>query len=361
MLKMKKILISLFLIAAISGCSCNNNQCKCPTDEANSEESYSVVKNDYSELYANTVKSVVMVRLQRKSDKVANGTTGSGVVVYEEGEYAYIYTNAHVVKNLNSELEIEVLFSNKNGFPSGESEIATLMGKDVYEDVAILQIKKSNKYSLPTLGDSSKVEAGDFVYTIGSPLGNYNYTTSGNVSAVNAPVILNYSNTATNTTVYALLIDAQINKGNSGGGLFNDKGELIGITSFKYADYNGLYGVLPINYFKKVATHLLINGTDYVRPRLNTPSLLSVNEMGSAKTSLYGIAESIKTGVYVKTEFEENLISDVIITEIKGQKITSLVDYEVELLKYSVGDQITITYVDLYGLNTQTVTITLHA
>jgi len=358
--KMKKILISLFMIAAISGCSCNNNQCKCPTDEINSDESYSVVKTDYSELYAKTVKSVVMVRLQKKSDKVGSGTTGSGVVVYEEGEYAYIYTNAHVVKNLTSELEIEVLFSDKNGFPSGESEIATLMGKDIYEDVAVLQIKKSNKYSLATLGDSSKVEAGDFVYTIGSPFGNYNYTTSGSVSAVNAPVVLNYNNTAINTTVYALLTNAPINEGNSGGALFNDKGELIGITSFKYTDYNGLYGVLPINYFKKVANHLFINSTNYVRPKLNA-TLYSVNEMGASKNTNYGIADSIKTGVYVKNELEENLISDVIITEINGQKITSLVDYEVELLKYSVGDQITITYIDKYGLNTQTVTITLHS
>ena len=117
------------MIVTISGCSCNNDQCKCPTDEVTTDESYSVVKTDYSELYTDTVRSVVMVRLQRKSDKVSNGTMGGGVVVFEEGDFAYIYTNAHVLKSLTSELEIEVLFSDEKGFPSGESEIATLMGK----------------------------------------------------------------------------------------------------------------------------------------------------------------------------------------------------------------------------------------
>lgn len=359
MRKIKNILLVLAMVVIVGGCG--KNECKCPDDTGGStNDSYEVIKNDYSELYSETATSVVMVRVQRRNDKSQVISTGSGVVAFEEGEYAYIYTNAHVVKGVTTDYEVEVMFSNDKGFMTGESEVATLIGKDLYEDVAVLSIKKSNKYKVAVVGNSDKVEKGDWIYTIGSPLGKFNYTTEGNISTIKTPIALDSSKTGVSTTVYALMFDAPINEGNSGGALFNEAGELIGITTLKYDEVYGMYGALPINYFSKVARHLMINGVNYVRPALNL-ALISINEMGTRRED-YGISNYVKTGVYIQTSLENNvdITAQSIITEINGKAINSTADFGAELLKYNIGDSITLTLINKTGLYTRNVTVVLH-
>lgn len=355
---MKKFLLVILSCLVFAGCSCSNEECKCPNDTTNTENVEKVVVTDYSELYRQTVRSVVMIKVQKKNDKNNVISTGSGVVAYEGDGRAYIYTNAHVVEKLTTEYEVEVFFSNELGRLSGSSEIVNYnyVYKDIYEDVAVIEINKSEKYKLATLANSDLVENGDFVYTIGSPLANFNYTTSGNVSSVKVPVELKHGLVA-----YTIMMDATINGGNSGGAVFDKEGKLIGITTFEYNVIPGLYGILPINYFDKVAKFLLSsNISRYTRPTLNL-DLSSIDEMGSKKQS-YGISDYISTGVYITSSREtiSGIYSDTIITAVNGKTITSKTDYEIELLKYKVGDKITITTINTDGLNIQHKEVTLH-
>lgn len=356
MKKVSKILLVLLMVFAIGGCG--KNECKCPSDTdgtVNGDKTTEIT--DWTEKYLSTVRSVVLVKIQRKSDK-STVATGSGVVVYEEGNYAYIYTNAHVVKDMNSDYEIEVFFADEEGDQSGDSEIASLMGKDYNEDVAVLEIRKSNKYTVAKLGNSYNVEVGDAVYTIGSPLGIFDTLTVGVVSNVNNSTIMD-SVTGLPTVAYnSILFDASLNRGNSGGALFNANGEIIGITTLKYTDTSGMNVALSIDYFSKVANYLLVNGRDYVRPTLSL-NIKSISEMGTLREK-YGISGLVKVGVFVETSFETLISSQSVITEVNGIKVKSISEYNVELLKYNIGDTVTLTLTNKDGLNLRNVSVVLH-
>ena len=95
---MKKIFMFLFMLFVVSGCSCSNEQCECPEVPSNSELVYENIVSDYSELYKKTTTSVVKIR----SSLDATEITGSGVVFYENGDYAYVLTNAHVMESVNA-------------------------------------------------------------------------------------------------------------------------------------------------------------------------------------------------------------------------------------------------------------------
>lgn len=364
MKKMKKILFILMMLVLVTGCSCSNEECKCPTDNGEVNETETVVINDYTDLYTQTVRSVVMLRIQKKNDKSTVIATGSGVVAYESNNgRAYVYTNAHVVKGLTTEYEVEVFFSNDKGNFSGESEVVdyTKVYKDLYEDVAVIEIMKSSKYKLATIGDSEALEKGDFVYTIGSPLSKFNYTTAGHVSSVNTAIELDSSKTGVTTRVYAIMFDAAINEGNSGGALFNEEGKLVGITTLKYDEVYGMYGALPINFFDKVAKYLMVNRTSYVRPILNL-DLLSVDELGSRKEQYNINSEYVKNGAYIlrTREGNANIIEGHVIVAINGKTVKSVADFEMELLKYKVFDEVTITTTTSQGLPGKTFSVVLH-
>lgn len=359
MKKLSKFLLIILMAFTISGCSCSNEECNCPTDDRpTTEEEYTTINNGYKDLYKQTVQSVVMVRIQRKSNGEIKAT-GSGVVAFEEGSSAYVLTNAHVLKDLTTDFEVEIFFSDEEGFLSGKSEIARVMGRDFNEDVAVLEINKSSKYKLANIGDSSKVQKGDFVYTIGSPHQKFNHTTSGTISNYNTKIDIDMVNSGVVTPVYAILFDAPINNGNSGGALFNDEGKVIGITTLKYDDLEGMYGALPINYFIKVARNVLLTGKAYSRPKLSL-TLLSINEMGTLR-STYNIANSINSGVYVQNSLEANIATQSIISEVNNVEIDSVAEFQVELLKYNVGDTITLTLINKDGLNSRQVSVTLHS
>ena len=357
MKKIRNLLLVAFMLLTVNGCG--KDKCECPTDiNGNLNGEQTVIINDYSELYKNTVQSIVMIRVQKKNDKSSVISFGSGVVTLENENYAYIYSNAHVFAKMDNSYEIEVLFSDENGNLSGSSEIATLVGKDEYEDVAVLKINKSTKYKKAVMGDSSSVSKGDWIYTIGSPLGIFNYTTSGNISSVNTAISLDSSKVGVNTTVYAIMFDAAINEGNSGGALLDSSGKLIGITTLRYDDVYGIYGALPINYFDKVAKYLISNYGRYIRPSLSV-ELLSVDQMGSRREE-YGISNYVTRGAYVKASLEQSIDSGKVIIAVNNVTIKSTSDFGSELLKYKVGDTITLTLMDKNGINTNNVNVVLH-
>lgn len=195
---------------------------------------------------------------QPKAPPMPNGdkakkfqSMGSGVII--DPQNGIILTNEHVIRN-GMVITVTLI--------DGRRLKAKLIGSDSEADVAVLKIDAKNLKSLP-LGDSDKLEVGDFVVAIGNPFGlnsfgNSQSATFGIVSAMkrsdlNIEGIENFIQT-----------DAAINPGNSGGALVNTKGELVGINTAIISMYGGNVGVgfaIPINMAREVAEQLIKFGS----------------------------------------------------------------------------------------------------
>ncbi|EAV39296.1 S1C family serine protease [Oenococcus oeni] len=166
---------------------------------------------------------------------------GTGLIYETDGNYSYIVTNNHVIKGAN---EIEIIMAN------GTKVKAKLIGKNATKDIAVLRISSASVTTTGTFVNSSKVQAGQQVLAIGSPLGSdyASSLTSGIVSATNrqiddSPIKLS-----------AIQTDVALNPGNSGGPLINMAGEVIGINSMKISstedgseDVEGMSFSIPSN------------------------------------------------------------------------------------------------------------------
>src|SRR5262245_47841214 len=175
------------------------------------------------------------------------GANGSGVIVSPDG---YILTNNHVAS---------AAYELRAKLADGRQFAARRVGVDQRADLALIKIEAQN---LPyaTLGDSSKLEPGEWVIALGSPFGLEQTMTVGIVSATGRKFGGPYDN--------FIQTDASINPGNSGGALVNMNGEVIGINSSIYSKGGGSEGVgfsIPSNTAKKVKERLLGNAGAYAR------------------------------------------------------------------------------------------------
>jgi serine protease Do/serine protease DegQ len=173
-------------------------------------------------------------------------SAGSGVIF--DARNGYIVTNAHVVENAN---EITVTLQD------GRDVKAEILGSDTPSDVAVLKVK-ADGLSQMVLGDSSRVEVGDFVVAIGNPFGLQHTVTSGIISGL--------SRSGINPDGYEDFIqtDASINPGNSGGALVNLRGELIGINTAILSRSGGNIGIgfaIPVNMAHSVMDQLIKYGS----------------------------------------------------------------------------------------------------
>lgn len=168
---------------------------------------------------------------------------GSGFIVSPDG---LILTNAHVVRDAS---EVTVKLTDKREFK------AKVIGTDPQTDVALLKIDAGNLLTV-ALGDSNGVRVGEWVVAIGSPYGFENSVTAGIVSAKGRSL-------PDGSYVPFIQTDAAVNPGNSGGPLFNLKGEVVGINSQIYSrtgGYQGLSFAIPINVAVKVKDQLVQYG-----------------------------------------------------------------------------------------------------
>ena len=168
---------------------------------------------------------------------------GSGFIISPDG---YILTNHHVVKGAE---QVLVRLSDRREL---EAEI---IGSDERSDIALLKIDASN-LSVVKFGDSSKLEAGEWVLAIGSPFGFDHTVTAGIVSATGRAL-------ENETYVPFIQTDVAINPGNSGGPLFNLKGEVVGINSQIYTRSGGFMGLsfaIPIDVAMNVSKQLKSDG-----------------------------------------------------------------------------------------------------
>ena len=186
--------------------------------------------------------------------------TGSGFFLESNGT---ILTNNHVVEGaVLSQGKITVNLTNGKSYP------ATVVGRDAAYDLAVLKIEVTDAPALP-LGDSDKVQVGDNVIAIGSPLGLAGTVTTGIISAKNRAVTSG-NGTGESSFINALQTDAAINPGNSGGPLVDITGSVIGINSAiaslgssfgSQAGSIGLGFAIPINQARKTAEQLIKTGT----------------------------------------------------------------------------------------------------
>jgi len=166
---------------------------------------------------------------------------GSGFIITKDG---YILTNNHVIERAS---EIKVTISD------GEDYDAKVVGQDAKTDIALLKINPKKDLPVAILGDSDKLEVGDWVIAIGNPFGLAHTVTAGIVSAkgrvIGAGPYDNFIQT-----------DASINPGNSGGPLFNLKGEVVGINTAIIATGQGIGFAIPINMAKELLPQLKEKG-----------------------------------------------------------------------------------------------------
>ena len=177
---------------------------------------------------------------------------GSGVIISQDG---YILTCAHVVSGATS-VKVQL-----NG--SDESYDATVVGQDSTSDIAVLKIDATG-LTPAVIGDSDALAVGEVAVAVGNPLGTLSNTvTDGIVSALNRQV------TVQNNDMTLIQTDASISPGNSGGGLFNANGELIGIVNAKssYSEAEGIGFAIPINTAMEIGRQLIENGS-VARPAL---------------------------------------------------------------------------------------------
>lgn len=174
-------------------------------------------------------------------DAASQGYFGSGVILSPDG---YILTNYHVIDKAR---EIRVTLSDREEYQ------AQLVGVDPGTDLALIKISPGKKLSAARLADSDQLRVGDTILAIGNPWGMGQSVTRGIVSAKERSVGLN---------PYEELIqtDAAISPGYSGGGLFNLKGELVGVVSSTLTNSQGISFAIPANVARQVAGILRSEG-----------------------------------------------------------------------------------------------------
>lgn len=220
-----------------------------------------------AELYETSVNSTVGITTSITTTNYwgfvsQSAASGSGFLISPDG---YILTNYHVIEDSDS---VTVTMYD------GTSYQAAIRGYDAGNDIAVLKIDAVNLPAV-TLGDSESLRVGDDVIAIGNPLGELTFSlTAGKVSALNRAITL-----SSGSMRNLIQTDCAINSGNSGGALFNMRGEVIGITNAKYsgnrssssASIDNIGFAIPVNSVLGIVKDIIENGTKIREETPNYP------------------------------------------------------------------------------------------
>jgi S1-C subfamily serine protease len=212
-------------------------------------------------IYDARAEGVVTIFAFFGPDAGGTGGQGSGFVVSDDG---YILTNSHVVTNAGTDQPENVSAAGQVfvEFRDGDRVAARVVGWDLFDDVALLKVDPTRHPLAPVpLGDSSEVLVGEPVAAIGSPFGAENSLATGVVSATGRTIP---ALTSSFSLVDAIQIDAPINRGNSGGPLFDARGRVIGINAQIRSNSGLSEGVgfaVPINSAKRSMDELIEHGS----------------------------------------------------------------------------------------------------
>ena len=269
------------------------------------------------QVYAQNIDSVVLIYANTSGGR----STGSGFVLTEDG---YVVTNYHVVEGGTTYTVVT---------SDGDEYAATLTGGDETNDVAVLKVD-GVALDPVELGSSDDLIVGDQVVAIGNPLGELTSTlTVGYISGKNRDV------STDGTSINMLQTDASINSGNSGGPLFNMKGQVIGITTAKYsgntssgASIEGIGFAIPIDDVKGMLQEIMDNG--YVsRPYMGVYIRDTAEGIGVYVESLEPLGPAYLAGMR----------SGDIIVQLGNSPVTSINSLSRALYPYKVGDTAKVT------------------
>ncbi|MFB7215222.1 S1C family serine protease [Streptomyces sp. NPDC056255] len=319
-------------IALVSGCSdaASESPRTEPSDPASATRTASELQSDYQAVIKDVLPSVVQIQTSEG--------LGSGIVYDTKG---HIVTNAHVVGN-DRTFKVTVA--------TGEKVLkATLVATYPDQDLAVIKLDSVPDGLKPAkFGDSEKVEVGQIVLAMGSPLGLSSSVTQGIVSALGRTVSESRTGGGTGATIANMVqTSAAINPGNSGGALVNLNSEVIGIPTLAATDPElggsaapGIGFAIPVSMVKTVADQIIKSGkvTDSGRAALNITGRTVVDDnyepAGVALVSVTKDGSADKAG----------LRPGDIITRIDDQPVTTITTLSEALASDKPGQKVTVTY-----------------
>lgn len=283
--------------------------------------------------------------LNNNGDTISSGT---GFVYGKEDKYGYVLTNAHVVSNATN---VQGTLSNN------KVTSLTILGTDVYTDLAVLRMDLKDVIQVASIGSSSNMKVGNTVFTVGSPMGSTYAGTvtkgilSGKDRLVETSASSNNGITTESFIVKVLQTDAAISPGNSGGPLVNLAGDIIGITSLKLVDeqVEGMGFAIPIEDAMNYVDYLE-KGQNIKRPMMGVQILDLTNRYLLYRYGI-NVDTSIEAGVILVKVNAGYPASDAglkdgdIITKMDGKKIGTTSEFKYELYKHSIGDSVDVTYI----------------
>lgn len=285
-----------------------------------------------TEIYQQNVNSVVaitcVVRANSGGQIVEGKSAGTGFIITENG---YIVTNHHVIEGAT---KIMVTLSD------GTQHTCTLVGSDSTNDIAVIKAPVTGLKSVK-LGKSADIQVGDQVVAIGNALGELSSTlTVGYISGINRDI------TTDGTIINMIQTDAAINSGNSGGPLFNARGEVIGITTAKYSG--------------TTSSGAIIEGISFAIPLDDVIDMIEdLRDFGYIKSAYLGVmvwevdadiaaTYNLPQGVYVEDvtvgacAAKAGVLPKDIIVELGGYQVRTMNDLSRALRSFEAGETVTI-------------------
>ena len=287
-----------------------------------------------SQVYAKYGDCVVSVNVNTPGGEGA----GTGFRISEGG---YSRTCNHVVSGTTA---ISVVRTDSTSYE------AELVGSDEDLDVAVLKIKDAGEAKFPyvVLGDSEDLTVGDSVTAIGNALGTLaNTLTTGVVSALDRAISM-----SDGAAMSLLQTDCTVNSGNSGGPLFNQYGEVIGIVNAKYSSSSSMYSseasiegigfAIPINDVQDVLSDLMkygyVTGKPYLGITVSTVSSVTAQQYSNMVVGAY--VNSVEKGSCAETA---GLKTGDIVTQVDGKDITTSAELIDAKNTHKAGDEMTLT------------------
>lgn len=341
------VVLVLFLTGVIGGPSASTGSAVSSGGSSSSNGTINITSSDTSASTAEAVAAKAMPSVVSVNVTTDSGQgLGSGVILDTDGD---IITNYHVIDGATS---VSVTID-------GKSYEASVVGSDSSSDLAVIKADLNGDSVTPIeVGDSSQLNVGSWVMTIGSPFGLDQSVSEGIVSALYRNELLQSSS---GDTIYTNLIqvDAAINPGNSGGALVNDQGQLVGISTLYSSSTESFAGIgfaIPGNYAVQIANKI-ISGQEVTHAYIGL-SMQTVNAQNARSNGL-----SVNQGAYVAEVVsgspadEAGIEKGDIIVAMDGEEITSADGMVLAVRSHDIGDTVTVTVVR--GNETKDLTVTL--
>ena len=291
---------------------------------------------DPTEIYELATQQVVGISTQVTSPNVfgqmvTGSVSGTGFIISSDG---YILTNNHVVETAyKQDLKVTVMLYDGTEY---EAKIVGVEGDN--NDIAVLKIDAVG-LNAATLGNSDEMKVGESVYLVGNPLGELTYTmTAGIISALDREIAAEQD-----SSVNMFQLDAAVNSGNSGGPVYNSRGQVIGVVTAKYKStgVEGLGFAIPINDAASIADELMAHGYVTGKPYFG----IMVKTMTEQNAAYYNSVP----GVYVYSVDAGSCAAAAgirqgdVITKLGDEEIRTNADLSTAKKAYRAGDTAEVT------------------